>query len=197
MAGVDIYDVVAGGNRTRLTKAQVTGLLEAGQLNRNDPCKPVEAKVWRTIDELLPLLKQEDSTHSLYRPTDLHRSRGRVFALATAASLLVVSAGSLAGYFALRSGAPGSKNAITPAVAVNPRPAVTYTIENPYFSSQKARAEEERLSAAQKIREQALAVKLAQERVDAERKEHELQKAVADARSPIKKGSPAAKRPKP
>jgi hypothetical protein len=94
-------------------------------------------------------------------------------------SILVVSAGSLAGYFVWRSGARGAGEAITPAAAANPPAPVGYTIENPYFGSQKARAEQERLNAARRAREQAQAARLAQERADAETKERELQKAPA------------------
>jgi hypothetical protein len=92
-------------------------------------------------------------------------------------SIFVISAGSLAGYFVWRSGTPGSQNAITAKAAANPPAPVRYTIENPYFPSQKTRAEQERLNAARRAREQAAAAKLAQEHAEAEKREGELQKA--------------------
>jgi hypothetical protein len=174
---VQFYDVVAGGHRTALTRTQIAGLFQAGQLTRNDPCKEAEQTQWRTIDEVFPLLKNEPAPRSLYQPTELHSPRSRVAALTAVISILVISAGSLAGYFVWRSGARGAQNAITVAAAANPPAPVSYTIENPYFPSQKARAEQERLNAARRVREQAQAARLAQERADAERKERDLQKA--------------------
>jgi hypothetical protein len=97
--------------------------------------------------------------------------------LIAAISIFVISAGLLAGYFVMRSGSRGSRNAITAAAATNPRPPVTYTIENPYFRSQEERAAQERLKAAQRAREQIEAARLAQDRAAAERRERELQKA--------------------
>ena len=174
---MQFYDVLAGGNRTALTRPQIAGLFQAGQLACTDPCKEAERTEWRTIDELFPLLKHGTTARSLYRPTELHNPRARTIALAAAISILVLSATLLAGYFAFRGGASGSKNGVTAKAAANPPAPVSYTIENPYFLSQKARAaEQDRLNAAQRTREQAQA-RLAQERADAERNERELQNA--------------------
>ena len=182
LAGVQFYDVVAGGHRTALTRTQIAGLFQAGQLTRNHPCKEAEQAEWRTIEELFPLLKSGPPPRSLYQPTQLHNPRPQVLALTAVISILVISAGSLAGYFVWRSGgARGSGSAITAAAATNPPAAVSYTIENPYLASQKARAEQERLNAARRAREQAQLAKLAQERADAEKRERELQEAAAKA----------------
>jgi hypothetical protein len=175
---VQFYDVVASGHRTALTRPQIAGLFQAGQLACNDPCKEAEQAEWRTIDELFPLLKNGTTARSLYQPTELHSPRARTVALAAAISILVISAASLVGYFALRGGASGSRNAITAKAAANPPAPVSYTIENPYFLSPKARAaEQERLNAAQRAREQTQVARLAQDRADAERRERELQDA--------------------
>jgi hypothetical protein len=194
---VQIYDVMAGGHRTALTRSQIAGLFQAGQLACTDPCKEAERAEWRTIDELFPLLKHGITARSLYQPTELHNPRGRTVALVSVISILVLFATLLVGYFAFRGGAGGSKNAISAKEAANPPAPDSYTIENPYFLSQRARAaEQERLKAAQRAREQTQAAKLAQEGADA-KKERELQTAAGDAKSPSKKGSPAAKRKKP
>lgn len=174
---MQFYDVLSGGHRTALTKPQIDGLFHAGQLGRNDPCKEAEQAEWRTIDELFPLLKYGPSSLSLYQPAQLHSSRARVVAWTAAISILVIAAGGLAGYFVLRGGGQGSGKAITAASATNPRPSVTYTIENPYFRSQQERAAQERLRAAQNAREQLQVARLAQDRAAAEKKERETQKA--------------------
>lgn len=176
--GVQFYDVVADGHRTALTRTQIAGLFQAGQLTRNDPCKEAEQAEWRTIDELFPLLKNGPPPRSLYQPAELHSPRPRVVALTAAISIFVISAGLLAGYFVWRSGTHGRESAITAKAAANPPAPVRYTIENPYFPSQKARAEQERLNAARRAREEAQAARLAQERADAERREREPQKAI-------------------
>lgn len=174
---MQFYDVLAGGHPTALTGTQIASLFQAGQLARHDPCKEAEQAEWRTIAELFPLLKCGTSTRSLYQPTELHSPRSRVVALTAAISIFVISAGLLVGYFVMRSGAHGSRNAITAEAATNPRPPVTYTIENPYFRSQQERAAQERLKTAQRAREQIEAARLAQDRAAAERKERELQNA--------------------
>ena len=185
---MQFYDVLAGGNRTALTRPQIAGLFQAGQLGCNDPCKEAERAEWRTIDELFPFLKHGTTVRSLYQPTELHSPRGHILAWATAISILVISAGSLAGYFAWRSGAHGSNNSITAKAAANPPAPVSYTIENPYFVSQKARAEQERLQAAQRA-QRAQAAKLAQDRADAQKRERELQTA-AGKTSPVASRKP-------
>jgi hypothetical protein len=174
---VQFYDVVAGGNRTALTQRQIAGLYQAGQLAGNDPCKETERAEWRTVDDLFPLLKSGTTAGSLYQPAELHSSRARTVSLAVAISLLVISAASLVGYFAFRGGANASRNPITAKEAANPPAPASYTIENPYFISQKARVEQERLNAVQRAREQTQRARLTQERADAERRERELQKA--------------------
>lgn len=206
---MQFYDVLSGGNRTALTRPQIAGLFQAGQLASTDPCKEAERAEWRTVDELFPLLKHGTTSRSLYKPTELHNPRARTIASVAAILILVISTALLVGYFALR-GAGGSKNTITAKEAANPPAPVSYTIENPYLLSQKARvAEQERRNAAQRAREQAQAAKLARERVDAEQRERELQDAAGrtegipgstatgGARSPAKKRSAAAERKKP
>jgi hypothetical protein len=198
---VQFYDVVAGGHRTALTRAQIAGLFQAGQLARNDLCKLAEQAEWRTVDELFPLLKEGISARSLYQPTELHSPRLPTRALATVIAILVISVGSLGAYFALRGGTNEAKNSITAKAAANPPAPVSYTIENPYFLSRKARAEQERLNAAQRARAQTIAARLAQERAEAERRERELQKAAgrteripSDQRSRPAPASPAPSR---
>jgi hypothetical protein len=183
---VDLYDVVAGRYRARLSKAQITGLLQAGQLTPNDSCKPLEAKQWRTINDLL----SHETPRSLYQPTDLHSPRTRVVGLTVAASVLIVAAGLLTGYFVFRE-TPGPKNTVLAKDAVNPPMPVSYTVENPYLSSpKKARLEQERQEAARKAREQAQLARIAQDRAEAEQKERELHKpAVKTAHVPADAGA--------
>ncbi len=128
---MNLYNILADGYHTPLTKTQIAGLFHGGLLGQNQPCKQVEEKEWRTIDELFPLLRYETPQRSLYQPTDVHGSPVRYPALAILISILVISVVSLAGYFALRGGMHGSRNPITAPtgfrvlvrtkVATNPR----------------------------------------------------------------------------
>jgi hypothetical protein len=59
-----LYEVLAPGYHSPLTKTQIMQLFRAGHLGRNDGCKPVNQKQWRTIDELFPLLKYQPATIS-------------------------------------------------------------------------------------------------------------------------------------
>jgi hypothetical protein len=54
---VNFYEVLLPGYYSPLTKTQITELFQAGQLKRNDACKAVAQREWKTIDELFPLLK--------------------------------------------------------------------------------------------------------------------------------------------
>jgi hypothetical protein len=111
---VIFYNVMADGYRAPLTKTQIAELFHAGLLGLNQRCKQVEEAGWRTIDELFPLLRYETPTRrSLYQSTDVHGSKTRNPALAILISILVISAVSLAGYFALRGGSNRSRNSIT------------------------------------------------------------------------------------
>ena len=174
---MQFYDVLAGDHPTALTGTQIARLFHAGKLARNAPCKEAERAEWRTIEELFPLLKRGTPPRSLYQPTELHSPRSRVLALTAAISIFVISASLLTGYFVLRGEPSESRKGITAAATVNPRPPVTYTIENPYFPSQEERAAQERLKAARKAREQVEAARLAQDRAAAEKRQRELQKA--------------------
>lgn len=173
---MQLYDVVAGGHRTALTRTQIAGLFQAGQLSHNDPCKAADQAEWRTIDDMFPLLKEGTLARSLYQPTQLHKPRPHVLALTAVISVLVISAASIVAYFFWLNGS-GSRNRISVAAAANPQAPAAYKMENPYWVSRKTRAEEERINAAQKARTQAQLARIAQERAEAERREQELQKA--------------------
>ena len=110
---VDLYNILADGYPNPLTKAQIAGRFHAGLFGTNQLCKQLDENEWRTIDELFPLLRYETPKRSLYQPTDVHGSEARNPALAILISILVISAVSLAGYFALRGGTQGSRNSTT------------------------------------------------------------------------------------
>jgi hypothetical protein len=63
-----LYEVLAPGYHSPLTKNQITELFRAGRLERNHPCKPLSQKQWRTVDELFPLLKYQSATISWDEP---------------------------------------------------------------------------------------------------------------------------------
>jgi hypothetical protein len=178
---VIFYNVLADRHRAPLTKTQIGDLFHAGLLGLNQACKQVEEEGWRTIDELFPLLRYETPTRrSLYQPTDVHGSKGRNPAWAILSSILVISAVSLTGYFALRGGIHGSGNSTTaptgfrvlvyakaaanpPApVATNPLPvdktivnATTLTnLPQPNIYLQQAKQTRDRLDEEKSVRKQ-------------------------------------------
>lgn len=68
LSAVVLYEVLAPGYHSPLTKTQIAELFRAGRLGRNHPCKPVSHKQWRTLDELFPLLKYQSETISCDEP---------------------------------------------------------------------------------------------------------------------------------
>lgn len=191
---VNLYDVLADGYHTPLTKTQITELFQAGRLGRNQPCKQTERKEWRTVDELFPLLKYDSSRQSFYQPWELHSSKVRNRALAIAISALAISVVSVALYLTLRGEAHAIKDA--PMVQVPAKPPERVTTSFPVVNSRsvdappaklaqsedfsrQARLAQERLAAAERQREQSQAaqLRLAQDRANAEQRERELQKA--------------------
>lgn len=186
-----LYDVLADGYHTPLTETQIAKLFQAGRLGRNQPCKQVEKKDWRTIDELFPLLKYDSSGQFFSQSTQPHSSRTLDRALAVVVAVFVIAAGSLAFYFYLRSETRGPRDTailestsmlltrvdISPAENETPanttKPAVLTQSDT---SSPQARLAQERLN-AQRQREQLQAVNLAQDRTDAARRELAQQKA--------------------
>lgn len=68
---MNLYDILAEGFHTPLTAVEIADLFRAGRLGRNDPCKSVAKKDWRTVDELFPLLKYDTSDHFRYSPFEI------------------------------------------------------------------------------------------------------------------------------
>ncbi|MEP6673411.1 MAG: hypothetical protein ABJF10_29960 [Chthoniobacter sp.] len=54
-----LYEILLDGYHTPLPSEEIRTLFKAGRLRRSDPCKEVGATSWRTIDEVLPLLKYD------------------------------------------------------------------------------------------------------------------------------------------
>ena len=63
-----LYEVLAPGYHSPLTKTQIAELFRAGRVGRNHRCKQISHKEWRTIDELFPLLKYHSATISCDEP---------------------------------------------------------------------------------------------------------------------------------
>lgn len=193
---MSFYDVLADGYHTPLTKTQITDLFHAGRLGRDYPCKEVEKKEWRTIDELFPLLKYGVSRPFFDQSAAPPSLQVRNRVLAIVISAFVVSAAALALYFALGTETHAFGDATTvemvaksPARVTISSPPASGAIVNPATSahmpqandlsrqSQQSRLVQERLNAAHREREQSEAVRLAQDRADAEQRERERQKA--------------------
>jgi hypothetical protein len=90
---VNFYEVLADGYHSPLTKTQIAELFQAGRLRRNQPCKPVSQKDWRTIDELFPLLKYQSTGPSSCYSCETEARSGKtsilIFALLVAAIVAV------------------------------------------------------------------------------------------------------------
>jgi hypothetical protein len=89
-----LYEVLAPGYHSPLTKTQVAELFRAGCLGRNHPCKQISRKEWRTVDELFPLLKYQSATISCddqWQPVR-HPAIDRTVALACVAVALAILA---------------------------------------------------------------------------------------------------------
>lgn len=181
-----LYDVLADGYHTPLTEIQIAKLFQAGRIGRNQPCKRVERKEWRTIDELFPLLKYDSSGQFFSQSAQSHTSRTLDRALAVVIAVFVLAAGSLASYFYSRSETRGPRDAASlESTQVDTNPAENRALPNitkpasltqSDTSSRQARLAQERLS-AQRQGEQVQAVKLAQDRAEAARRELAQQKA--------------------
>lgn len=84
-----LYEVLAPGCHSSLTKNQIADLFRAGRLGRSHRCKLVNQKEWRTVDELFPLLKYESATISYDSPCEpadpSPKTWGLIFAFLVAA----------------------------------------------------------------------------------------------------------------
>ncbi|HWM25703.1 MAG TPA: hypothetical protein VNP98_12845 [Chthoniobacterales bacterium] len=195
---VIFYNVLADGYHTPLSKAQIAELFYAGRLGRNQPCKQVEMKEWRTIDELFPLLKYHSSAPPISNEGKVcPRSPGPWF-------LMLLGTGGIAAlalleYFFTSGAGVGLKGVGSPAanrarslksastsyvpsqssLTVNAapsrlsRPTNPNETSSPSFDSQRARVAQDRLHAEQRQREQTLA----QDRANDERRKLEQEKA--------------------
>jgi hypothetical protein len=187
---VTLYDVLADGYHTPLTDTQIAKLFQAGRLGRNQPCKQVQKKEWRTIDELFPLLKYDSSGQLFSQSAQPHSSRTLDRALAVIIAVVVIAAGSLGFYFFSRSESRGQRDVaileapVRPSTRVDIKPtennAPANTTKTAYLtqsdtSLQQARLAQERLNAQAERDRQA--IKLAQDRADAARRELAQQKA--------------------
>lgn len=56
-----LYDLLAEGFHTPLTREEIADLHQAGRITRDTPCKLAVKLEWRTVDELFPLLKHNSA----------------------------------------------------------------------------------------------------------------------------------------
>lgn len=91
---MDLYDVLSEGSHATLTSEQTANLSQAGSFSRDEPCRRVGARAWRTLDELFPLLKYEAGASSAAPDESAPLSRSMIPLLASA--LIVLLLGSIA-----------------------------------------------------------------------------------------------------
>lgn len=105
---------MADGYHTPLTKTQIAELFHAGRLRRNHPCKQVEKKEWRTLDELFPLLKYQSSARTMSEEHTLGALPPRARILILSLSLVAVAMLALLAYFFTVGAGENFKNAGLP-----------------------------------------------------------------------------------
>lgn len=205
---VNFYDVLADGYHTPLSKTQIAELFYAGRLGRNQPCKQVEMKEWRTIDELFPLLKYHSSAPPMDEGAEVSTQSPGGWILMLMLGTGGIAALALLGYFFTNGAGGDLKGVGTPAenrarrlespstsypppqsaVSVNDAPSgLTRTTNSNdtsrrYFDSQQARVAQDRVHAEQRQREQTLA---AQNRANEERRKLEQKAAGRDIQVPL------------
>lgn len=91
---MDLYDVLSEGCHTPLTSKQIANLFHAGSFSRDEPCRRVDARSWRTLDEFFPLLKY-DAGASSFTPEEGESLR-RPLISPLASALIVLLLGSIA-----------------------------------------------------------------------------------------------------
>jgi hypothetical protein len=137
-----LYEVLAPGYHSPLTKTQIAELFRAGRLGRTHPCKQISRKEWRTVDELFPLLKHQSAMISCdgeWQPIR-HPSVDRTVALACVAVALAIPA--LWFYLATATNAPSSTYR-TP-VSETRWPRTTSSPEPPVPTIESERLQQER-----------------------------------------------------
>ncbi len=114
-----LYDVMAEGFHTPLTREEIAELYQSGRIRRDSPCKLAVKLEWRTIDEVFPLLKH----HSCWdeEPSKDFPSKAKLLVVAGCAAAVLAAAG----FLAVRSlgmlgpwtaSAPMPQPAISPAI---------------------------------------------------------------------------------
>ena len=126
-----LYEVLAPGYHSPLTKTQVAELFHAGRIGRSHRCKPVSQEDWRTVDELFPLLKYQSATiscHNSWEPAGPSpKTWGLVFAF------LVVACASAALWYYFGYAASSASESYHPRVteARWPRTITTSSASDP------------------------------------------------------------------
>jgi hypothetical protein len=89
-----LYEVLAPGYHSPLTKTQIAELFRVGRVTRNHRCKQISHKEWRTVDELFPLLKYQSATincEESWQPVQ-HSAIDRSLVSTCAVAALVIAA---------------------------------------------------------------------------------------------------------
>jgi hypothetical protein len=180
---VILYDVQAEGYHTPLTREQIAELFYAGRLTRDTPCKHAVKSIWRTVDELFPLLKYDSSaawdSHKIHSqtPSDC------IPLIAAGAVMLVIVIFVLIEFRHRQPEIAANTNRgdstasapVTSPASSSSSPAWNLDNRDAEVARERAQAEQQRLSREQLQREQA--VRADQMRADIARQEREREKA--------------------
>lgn len=182
---MNFYEVLADGYHSPLTKTQIAELFQAGRLGRHHPCKQLDRKAWRTIDELFPLLKYETSTISTSQDDERSAPAQRARILMLFLFMVPATAGALL-WFCFASNAVGRIERADPTARNWPKAISSAAVAPP--SDHLARAGQEQAAPEEVERTATLPAysaaalretvglqraRLAQERLDAEQKQRE------------------------
>jgi hypothetical protein len=129
-----LYEVLAPGYQSPLTKTQIAELFRAGRLGRDHRCKQLAHKEWRTIDELFPLLKYQSVAFDYDEPRESADDSVRTWHLILG-SVVAMSALAALWYYFGNHPAPVARNRAQVTETRSPRTTTTLSSSQAVISS--------------------------------------------------------------
>lgn len=98
---MQLYELSGCGYHTPLSPSEIAKLFQAARIHRDTRCRAIDGPAWRTIDELFPLLKYDnsggsaDSSDQAGRPSFTSRHKVVAVAVGTIAAAIAFALGAL------------------------------------------------------------------------------------------------------